>query len=84
MSRPKSRVTRLEGIGTQLMEGSVQRALRSSRRFHADRGSVMDDPLWPLIHDCFAIARGECAPSGLTDDEVEAQALREVNTVYKV
>lgn len=44
----------------------------------------MDDPLWPLIHDCFAIARGECAPSGLTDDEVEAQALREVNTVYKV
>lgn len=78
----RTRAVRLRDLAVQLMDAIIARTTCANRAY--DRtDSAMDHGLWPLVHDCFAIARGERAPSGLTDDEVEAQALREVNTVYK-
>lgn len=41
------------------------------------KGSVMDHGLWPLIHDLFAVARGDLAPSGRSAEDVLSTAERE-------
>lgn len=57
-------------LATSLLEVLIATSRGSNINDHGD---------WPLLQDCFALARSESAPSGLTEDEVRAEVVKEIH-----